>query len=262
MNKDNTVAEIPVTQAEIDAAFDMVECFEDSPHGCYEWWPKPAVEELMRAIAYRDSVIDELEKPVGMDAEIADLSICPQCGGEADNGHDRCYPPTAYHCSKCMDIDALQKPVDDADFKEKHTDDCDWNQYQWCDCGADDRNHANLLTALRQRDERIKDFEQIAVNPVRYAGLYKQERDQLKAELETMKRLSKGNVANTAAWLEERRELKATNAALVEGLRKYGEHKRGCAAFARIGEMSIHDERCDCLLESVKAAGISGEGEQ
>jgi len=26
---------------------------------------------------------------------------CPTCGGEADNGHDRCLPPAAYLCSKC-----------------------------------------------------------------------------------------------------------------------------------------------------------------
>lgn len=31
-----------------------------------------------------------------------DLSKCPQCGGLADNGHDRCYPPSPYWCSKCM----------------------------------------------------------------------------------------------------------------------------------------------------------------
>ena len=33
-----------------------------------------------------------------------DLNTCPQCGGEADNGHDRCYPPTAYLCSKCQQL--------------------------------------------------------------------------------------------------------------------------------------------------------------
>ena len=32
------------------------------------------------------------------------LNKCPQCGGEADNGHDRCYPPTAYLCSKCSEL--------------------------------------------------------------------------------------------------------------------------------------------------------------
>ena len=38
-----------------------------------------------------------------VDAALAqDLNTCPQCGGEADQGHDRCYPPTAYLCSKCQ----------------------------------------------------------------------------------------------------------------------------------------------------------------
>ena len=30
-----------------------------------------------------------------------DLTKCPKCGGPADNGFDRCYPPNAYYCSKC-----------------------------------------------------------------------------------------------------------------------------------------------------------------
>ena len=30
-----------------------------------------------------------------------DLSVCPGCGGEADNGHDRCLPPSPYYCTKC-----------------------------------------------------------------------------------------------------------------------------------------------------------------
>jgi hypothetical protein len=30
-----------------------------------------------------------------------DLSTCPGCGGEADNGHDREIPPTPYYCPKC-----------------------------------------------------------------------------------------------------------------------------------------------------------------
>lgn len=29
------------------------------------------------------------------------LSVCPGCGGYADNGHDRSYPPSPYYCSKC-----------------------------------------------------------------------------------------------------------------------------------------------------------------
>lgn len=29
------------------------------------------------------------------------ISKCPQCGGEADNGHDRCLPPNPYVCTKC-----------------------------------------------------------------------------------------------------------------------------------------------------------------
>jgi len=34
-----------------------------------------------------------------------DLGICPRCGGEADNGHDRLVPPNPYPCSKCINPD-------------------------------------------------------------------------------------------------------------------------------------------------------------
>ncbi|NBW13722.1 MAG: hypothetical protein EBR82_37555 [Caulobacteraceae bacterium] len=35
------------------------------------------------------------------------LSRCPNCGGVADNGHDRCDPPSPYYCTKCT------KPTED-----------------------------------------------------------------------------------------------------------------------------------------------------
>jgi hypothetical protein len=34
---------------------------------------------------------------------VNDLNICPNCGGPADNGHDRSYPPAPYFCTKCME---------------------------------------------------------------------------------------------------------------------------------------------------------------
>lgn len=33
------------------------------------------------------------------------LSKCPLCGGVADNGHDREYPPNPYVCTKCEEVD-------------------------------------------------------------------------------------------------------------------------------------------------------------
>ncbi|MGW8177865.1 MAG: hypothetical protein ACWGQW_03610 [bacterium] len=38
---------------------------------------------------------------------MADLNKCPECGGPADNGHDRCVPPNPYECSCCMDLDEI-----------------------------------------------------------------------------------------------------------------------------------------------------------
>ena len=39
-----------------------------------------------------------------------DLDTCPGCGGVADNGHDREFPPNPYYCTKCTE-QAEQEPV-------------------------------------------------------------------------------------------------------------------------------------------------------
>ena len=39
-----------------------------------------------------------------------DLDTCPGCGGVADNGHDREFPPNPYYCTKCIE-QAEQEPV-------------------------------------------------------------------------------------------------------------------------------------------------------
>lgn len=41
-----------------------------------------------------------------------DINVCPKCGGYADNGFDRSYPPNPYHCSKC-DPDMCQNIEED-----------------------------------------------------------------------------------------------------------------------------------------------------
>ena len=40
--------------------------------------------------------------PAGIEEPAPDISLCPNCGGPADNGHDRCVPPSPYFCAKCM----------------------------------------------------------------------------------------------------------------------------------------------------------------
>jgi hypothetical protein len=40
-----------------------------------------------------------------------DLDTCPGCGGVADNGHDREFPPNPYYCTKCSE-QAEQEPFD------------------------------------------------------------------------------------------------------------------------------------------------------
>lgn len=44
-----------------------------------------------------------------------DLDTCPKCKGVADNGHDRCYPPNPYYCTKCCaEIDDENTVMGDA----------------------------------------------------------------------------------------------------------------------------------------------------
>lgn len=40
-----------------------------------------------------------------------DLSKCPNCGGPADNGHDRCIPPNPYWCVKCETHPPKREPL-------------------------------------------------------------------------------------------------------------------------------------------------------
>lgn len=36
------------------------------------------------------------------------MMTCPRCGGAADNGHDREFPPTPFICCKCEKDDHAQ----------------------------------------------------------------------------------------------------------------------------------------------------------
>ena len=47
------------------------------------------------------AAITALHAALAQQAE-PDLSLCPQCNGPADNGHDRSIPPHPYLCTKCM----------------------------------------------------------------------------------------------------------------------------------------------------------------
>ena len=48
-----------------------------------------------------ESTIDALRERLAETAD--DLTRCPNCGGPADNGHDREVPPNPYWCSKCTE---------------------------------------------------------------------------------------------------------------------------------------------------------------
>ncbi len=50
-----------------------------------------------------------MKEPINFEV---DLTKCPRCGGEADNGFDRCFPPNPYMCIKCTE-ELEVKQVDD-----------------------------------------------------------------------------------------------------------------------------------------------------
>lgn len=63
-----------------------------------------------RLVQYNCGMTDEgmamVESITALDAALnptsePSLDKCPECGGPADNGHDRCYPPNPYCCTKC-----------------------------------------------------------------------------------------------------------------------------------------------------------------
>ena len=79
-------------------------------------WPidrtSEAIFNLRAALAqqqagsWQDGVLEghlrERERWLAQEQAEPDLSLCPQCNGPADNGHDRSIPPSPYLCTKCM----------------------------------------------------------------------------------------------------------------------------------------------------------------
>lgn len=55
------------------------------------------IDELKSRLA----VIEHQLHHTSPSEEAQDLSKCPSCGGPADHGHDREFPPNVYACSKC-----------------------------------------------------------------------------------------------------------------------------------------------------------------
>ncbi len=74
----------------------MKERFACSPLGIFLGGPLVWVVWLVYwVMSLMTKWVDDMEEPK------PNLSTCPGCGGVADNGHDRCVPPSPYYCSKC-----------------------------------------------------------------------------------------------------------------------------------------------------------------
>ena len=76
----------------------------------YEVGYKIAMQDILekRESKYSDKWARGPVSDGGMDPR-DNLSKCPRCGGPADNGHDRGYPPTAYICTRC-EVDIFATP--------------------------------------------------------------------------------------------------------------------------------------------------------
>ena len=76
----------------------------------YEVGYKIAMQDILekRESKYSDKWHGGPISDGGMDPR-DNLSKCPRCGGPADNGHDRGYPPTAYICTRC-EVDIFATP--------------------------------------------------------------------------------------------------------------------------------------------------------
>ena len=48
-----------------------------------------------------DMALAALTTDTEAEEEKPDITKCPNCGGPADNGHDRELPPNPYWCTKC-----------------------------------------------------------------------------------------------------------------------------------------------------------------
>jgi hypothetical protein len=85
-----------------------------SENGEAHAWKKPPISDSAMeyfqsfkptpALAMLDCLLQvkEYEWEGSVELSGADIDKCPQCGGPADNGHDRELPPNPYVCTKCM----------------------------------------------------------------------------------------------------------------------------------------------------------------
>jgi hypothetical protein len=78
------MTQIMIDRALVEQVLGALEGF--AYHGKAAGWPE---------------TITNLRAALAQQAE-PDLSLCPQCNGPADNGHDRSIPPHPYLCTKCM----------------------------------------------------------------------------------------------------------------------------------------------------------------
>ena len=85
------------------AAEMALEALEGVVKNCWRDVPGWRLDEIKEQAVVLRAALAEADEP--------DLSKCPNCGGPADNGHDRCVPPNPYWCVKCETHPPRREPL-------------------------------------------------------------------------------------------------------------------------------------------------------
>ena len=93
----NEIARLKEELASVEKDAARYQWLRDAHNATNKMWNLLRLQELDTF----DASIDAAMK-VGAGETAPDLNTCPNCGGEADQGHDREYPPNPYLCSKCQ----------------------------------------------------------------------------------------------------------------------------------------------------------------
>ena len=99
-----------------------------------------------------------------------DLTKCPNCGGEADNGHDRCMPPNVYFCTKCEQEDTPNPDRSVEDFKEKLTTITGYYE-QNTGIEVEEEMLKSFDEALQAEDQKREEVVEAAVEKGRWQGV-------------------------------------------------------------------------------------------
>jgi hypothetical protein len=213
-------------------------------------WPidrtSEAIFNLRAALAQQAEPKGGGRLPPPLQAE-PDLSLCPQCNGPADNGHDRSIPPSPYLCTKCM-AEMPQPSYNATVVDDAHPNGIPLEQWQnkpvaWrCACGAN--LYIDADGAPRSKAE--------SVEPVAYREDIIRMAREAASEDGSIDRKDGKNVVLYAAKTSRFLERLAALVAAAE--------REACAALLEANGMRCGEESLSRLILETNAAAIRARG--